>query len=221
VPGLAAALNTAWLAELARRGEAPRALPTAWSRFETEAQRQAWRDFIDTLPATLRRWLGRWQAFIARRHLRPAEHRSATGSDWPEFALLPPPATLPDNAVALADWALFETRVEPMAALAHTFSVLLPSSGPLADAATLAQALDLATRVVTLEKPAHTRFDVKPYWALFRLGQVRLGLDTLLGRGGREPGLAPALVLGVAGPLGSGRLAPHAAVPADRVLLEC
>lgn len=221
VPGLAGAFASAWAAELARRGEAARALPSAWSEFETEAERQAWRDFIATLPATLRRWLARWQAYVARRHLRPADHRSATGSDWPEFALLPPPTTLPDNPVALADWALFETRVEPMATLAHTFSVLLPSSGPLADATTLAQAVDLATRVVALEKPAHTRFDVKPYWALFRLGQVRLGLDTLLGRGGREPGLAPALVLGVAGLLGATRLAPPATVPADRVLLEC
>ena len=221
VPGLAGAFAAAWAAELARLGEAPRDMPAAWSQFETASERQAWRDFITTLPPALKRWLARWQGFIARRHLRPADHRRATGSDWPEFGLLPPPVTLPDDATALADWALFETRVEPMAALAHTFSVLLPSSGPLADAATLAQAVDLATRVVTLEKPAHTRFDVKPYWALFRLGQVRLGLDTLLGRGGREPGLAPPLVLGVAGALGAGRLAPRPAVPADRVLLEC
>ncbi|MBA4175716.1 MAG: hypothetical protein C0505_04020 [Leptothrix sp. (in: Bacteria)] len=221
VPGLAGAFAAAWATERARLALAPRAVPAAWAELDGEAEQQAWRDFLAALSAPLRRWLARWQGFVARRHLRPAELRVNAAIDWPEFALLPPHTTLPDNLAALADWALFETRLEPMAALAHSFSVLLPSSGPLADAATLAQAVDLATRVVALEKPAHTRFDVKPYWALFRLGQVRLGLDTLLGRGGREPALAPALRLGVAGPLGAGRLAPPPDAPADRVLLAC
>jgi phage tail-like protein len=64
---------------------------------------------------------------------------------------------------------------------AHRFTVMLPT--PLDP-----DTERLITRLIDLEKPAHTAFTVKPYWALFRVGEVRLGLDTLLGEGGRiEP----------------------------------
>ena len=122
--------------------------------------------------------------------------------------------------LAKTDWALFETRLEPMQARAHSFSVLLPISGPGSDIATLQRDMDLVRRVVSLEKPAHTRFDIQPYWTLFRLGQVRLGLDTLLGDGSRDPQLAPAMVLGQ-GHIGASRTASRRDVPPDRILLEC
>ena len=152
--------------------------------------------------------------------MRIADYQLASGLDWPQFDLIPAPIVLPSGTGALADWALFETRLEPMAAAAHRFSVLLPTTGPLADAGALAQDIALATRVVRLAKPAHTSFDVRQYWALFRLGQARLGLDSLLGQGSRAPELAPQIVVG-AGQVGAGRVASRAVVPADRVLLEC
>jgi phage tail-like protein len=228
VPQLARAFGAAW-AQFAAGGGAPllgAALPSGWpsdSETSAEGKRAEWRKFVASLPvsdARLARWLKRWQGFVARRHLRVAVLAERTGLNWPEFELLPPPATLPVTKAALADWALFELLLEPMAATAHAFSVLLPISGPQAEREALEQRIDLAKRVVQLEKPAHTRFDVRPYWALLRIGQVRLGLDTLLGLGSREPGLAPPLVLG-SGHLGAARVAPRRAVPDDRLLLEC
>jgi hypothetical protein len=56
--------------------------------------------------------------------------------------------------------------------------------------------LQLARRIVELEKPAHTVFDVRFYWALNRIGEARLGLDTLLDAGSRAPQLLPDAVLG-------------------------
>ena len=64
---------------------------------------------------------------------------------------------------------------------------LLRLGGRNADA--VAQQLDHAQRIVNLVKPAHTAFDVKPYWTLLRIGQVRLGLDTVLGLGSRPAGV--------------------------------
>lgn len=232
VPALAPALQAAWQAVVARGADAglgPQ-MPAAWpddgraqASPATLGQQKAWRDFINGLPGPLQRWLRRWQAFLARRYLRVVDYRAGTGQAWPGFEWIPAPTLLPDGDQALADWALFETTVEAIAAHAHRFSVLLPTNGPLADPAALAAATDLAQRVVALEKPAHTRFDIKPYWALFRVGQARLGLDSLLGRGSRDPALAPALVLG-RGQVGTGRVAPLAyqpPTPGDRVRLEC
>ncbi|HXF62865.1 MAG TPA: hypothetical protein VNK95_14670, partial [Caldilineaceae bacterium] len=61
---------------------------------------------------------------------------------------------------------------------AHRFTVLVPAE-------TTPAQVELVRRVVELEKPAHTSCTVKHYWALLRVGEVRLGLDTQLGEGGR------------------------------------
>lgn len=221
VPTLAADLQAAWQGWVTTKQDAGlgQSLPKRWPEGNT-AQQEAWRRFITQLEPLLLRQLRRWQAAVARRHVRIGFYQRDTASTWPSFDLLPPPTEVPSNPSALADWALFETRVAPMAARAHRFSVLLPVSGPDTDADTVARQMDHARRVVDLAKPAHTAFDVKPYWALLRIGQVRLGLDTLLGLGSREPNIAPALVLG-RGHVGSARLAPKPNVPIDRILLEC
>ena len=59
-----------------------------------------------------------------------------------------------------------------------------------------------------MEKPAHAIFDVKYYWALFLIGQARLGVDTLLDLGSRAPQLISSMVLGQ-GYLSEAFLAPN------------
>ena len=67
---------------------------------------------------------------------------------------------------------------ETIQASAHRFSVLIPEGLPPAEEA-------MVTRIVNLEKPAHTQFEVRRYWDFFRVGEVRLGLDTVLGEESR------------------------------------
>ncbi|HEX5167167.1 MAG TPA: hypothetical protein VFV93_17305 [Thermomicrobiales bacterium] len=67
---------------------------------------------------------------------------------------------------------------ETVAATAHRFSVLVPEDLSAEEAA-------MVERVVELEKPAHTLFDVRRYWDAFRVGEARLEIDTLLGESDR------------------------------------
>src|SRR5205807_200869 len=55
---------------------------------------------------------------------------------------------------------------------AHRFVVLVPEALPAAESA-------MVSRIVNLEKPAHTVFEVRRYWEGFRVGEARLGVDTL------------------------------------------
>lgn len=97
-------------------------------------------------------------------------------------------AALPDDGVWLRDWTEFVSRVLPMERAAHRFSVLVPvgiDDGPERQL----ERRRIAERVTEVEKPAHAAFDVKLYWGLFRVGEARVGLDTLLGVGSRSVAL--------------------------------
>jgi hypothetical protein len=61
---------------------------------------------------------------------------------------------------------------------AHRFSVLVPEGLSWPEA-------DMVERIILLEKPAHTAFDVRRFWDYFRVGEARLGIDTVLGEEGR------------------------------------
>jgi phage tail-like protein len=144
-----------------------------------------------------------WRRFLQGRHpslaaLNDAWRTAYTG--WEEIAL---PDALPRRAAALRDWLLFEGIFLPSRAAAHRFTIYLPQSRLMADA----ERLDLAHRVAALEKPAHTSFDVKFYWAFFRVGEARLGTDTVVDTGGRSPEFLSPFVLDQSF-LGSGYLAP-------------
>ena len=43
----------------------------------------------------------------------------------------------------------------------------------------------MVERITNLEKPAHSAFDVRRFWDFFRVGETRLGIDTVLGEDSR------------------------------------
>jgi phage tail-like protein len=142
-----------------------------------------------------------WAAFLARRYRTINALRAAYGSTDVDFSSVAIPQQLPNAYAALVDWYQFEGVVLSIRRAAHRFTVLLPvPPGAQGEAALYKMRQDLAHRIVELQKPANTVFDVKFYWAMFRLGEARLGTDTLIDRGSRSPELMRPMVLGE-GPL--------------------
>jgi len=138
-----------------------------------------------------------WQDFLTRRYSGIGALNAKHGTTWTSFDLVSYPTTLPTRTAPLWDWYQFESLVLPTLSAAHRFTVLLPFTGnTLPQIQQRFTQLELARRLVEAEKPAHTTFQVKFYWALFRVGEARLGLDTTLGLGGRDPALLPPAVLG-------------------------
>jgi hypothetical protein len=137
----------------------------------------------------------RWHDFLARRYSRIGALNDLYRTQWESFAAVPLPERVPPDGAPLRDWYQFEAVVLAMHRTAHRFSVLLPAPTQVADDSEHRRRLDLAERLIALEKPAHTVFDVKFFWAALRVGEVRLGYDTVLDRGSRALGF-PRLVLG-------------------------
>ena len=105
---------------------------------------------------------------------------------WPSFDAVPLPAEggFPESGPRLADWIDFASLFLPIRAAAHRFTVLVPTE-PGEDLALRDLRLARVRDLVEKEKPTHTSFEVKPYWALFQVGGARLGIDTVLGEGSR------------------------------------
>lgn len=162
---------------------------------------KGWEDFsrsvLGFIPSATGADAPAWENFLARRY----RHLDALGAAYKtspaEFADVALPGSLPAGGEPLNDWYQFESVVMAMRSTAHRFTVLLPMrQTDTFDAAAHRDLSDLARRIVELEKPAHTTFDIKFYWAMFRLGEVRLGDDTLLDLGSRAPGLMRPMLLG-------------------------
>ncbi|HKO99543.1 MAG TPA: phage tail protein [Pyrinomonadaceae bacterium] len=187
----------------------PRDLPSA------AAPLKDWQNFaMDPAPdrTPLERQL--WQDFLARRYRRIKAMNDAYKTHWTSFETVSLLDELPADGAPLRDWYQFEGVVAPMHATAHQFVVLLPVPMSLAfKPEEHQQRLALSRRVIELEKPAHTVFDVKFYWAMFRIGEARLEYDTVLDQGSRALQLTPRLILGQ-GFLGESYLAPPASAEA-------
>ncbi|MDX1655227.1 MAG: beta-galactosidase, partial [Candidatus Competibacteraceae bacterium] len=147
-----------------------------------------------------------FQGFLARRYRLIDALNQAYGlteqQRYSAFEAIPLPQQLPEHPQRLADWIGFVSLTVPIERNAHRFIVLVPTDPEESESARQRR-LERVRGIVAREKPAHTRFDVQPFWALFQVGGARLGLDTILGEGSRYT----ALVLG-ADHLGGGYLAP-------------
>ena len=158
-----------------------------------------WRSFsmeaLGFIPAATATDAPVWRDFLLRRYRGVTALNLAHVTTLADFTQATLPLVLPDDGPAQADWYHFETVVLPVRAAAHRFTVVLPV--PRGSAAEEQRTrLEQALRVVAVEKPAHTVFDVKFYWAMFRVGEARLGVDTLIDLGSRAPELMPAMQLG-------------------------
>jgi len=191
-------------------------------------QSGAWRAFTQAtlgfLPVSdVTRDRNAWQEFLSQRYETRQALNTAYGlpvsGHSTSFTDIPLPTALPHDHAPLVDWYEFEGTVLPMQSTAHCFTVMLPAPARLTEAQHQ-EWLEIAQRVINFEKPAHTQFDVKFYWAMFRLGEARLGEDTLIDQGSRAPGLMPPFVLG-RDYLSEGYLAPsHPQNVPDRLVLD-
>jgi phage tail-like protein len=130
-----------------------------------------------------------YRRFLGHRYPQVGDLRKAWGFTDPatgphSFSEVHLPTELPADRKALADWIEFVSSVLLTERRAHYFTVLVPATIDESEA-TQAARLDLARRVTAAVKPAHTDFNVALYWALFRIGEARVGLDTVLGQGSR------------------------------------
>ena len=163
-----------------------------------------------------------WQRFLSGRHRRIAALNRAHGSAWASFSEIALCDQDPATAAARRDWADFTDSLLAIDRSAHRFSVLLPvAPGEPYDSAALEGRRKLAQRIVDLEKPAHTIFDVRFYFAMNRIGEARLGIDTAIGAGSRSEETLPRAILGRAY-LGEAFMGPFAEpLSPDRTRLAC
>jgi phage tail-like protein len=138
---------------------------------------------------------GLWPTFLQGRYRLIGDLNTAYRGNYTSFSDVPFPDSLPRLSQPLSDWYQFQ-GVLLIQASAHRFTLYLPMvPGDAQNVALHRSKLSLAQRVIELEKPAHTAYDIKFYWAFFRIGEARLGEDTVLDYGSRAPQLLqPALI---------------------------
>lgn len=193
-----AGLNAAWGTSYSGFNDTRLTLPPLQPA--QSAQAADWRRFLRdglgfTYAPVTASDLATYQDFLQRTYTTISALNTAyalSGANaYSSFASIALPMVMPAGGAALQDWIAFVSKVLPVQQNAHQFRVLVPVS--LTDSPDVQQTkLGIAQRVADVEKPAHTSFTVRLYWAMFRAGEARVGLDTFLGPGSRFA----ALVLG-------------------------
>jgi phage tail-like protein len=193
VPALGAAERAAWQAYCAAWGDESTAIDLP-SGFVDASGADRWATFL-TMQSKARRI---WQRYLQNRYRTIDALNSAHQTVWTGFAEIALPDYLPVTEAAITDWLLFEGQLYPRQSAAHRFSVLIPLASVNANASELDLKMALARRIIEIEKPAHTVFDVRFYWAMNRVGEARIGQDTGIGAGSRAPELIPPAIVGQA-----------------------
>ncbi|ESQ11832.1 MAG: hypothetical protein N838_07185 [Thiohalocapsa sp. PB-PSB1] len=189
-----AEVNKQWAREYLRFDEIrfPALMPTAdpekrdWQHFTRDFLGFSYADVTDEdLP--------KYREFLQRRYRQISQLNTAHGllgsTQLKSFDAVLMPQGLPVNQRALTDWIEFASIALPIDRQAHSFTVLLPTRpGDLPGELELRRARVEA--IVEREKPAHTRFEVQFFWAMFQVGSARLGIDTLVGDSSRFVALA-------------------------------
>jgi hypothetical protein len=211
-----------WHAFRAARGASaadfPLLTPTA------QSDRQEWHEFVRSQLVPTYADVGSaadltaFREFLGRRYRSVADYRAAwaaTSQAAVSIDDLEWPTTLPPDGAPLQDWVMFVSAVLPAGRSAHRATVLVPIRLDDSDEER-AQRLGRVRRVVDVEAPAHTLVEVQPFWAALRVGEARVGLETIVGEGTRYTDMV----------LGRGRLA-QAVLPGgdtwrlpDRVVVD-
>jgi hypothetical protein len=121
------------------------------------------RRFLGFVPAATGEDRPAWVDLLRRAYGSAAALSAAWGASHADLSKIPVPAALPPDGAALTDWYRFEGVLSVRRA-AHRFAVVLPV--PPADTGNAPEYQErrrLAERLVALEKPAHTVFDVRFY----------------------------------------------------------
>ncbi|HEY3836428.1 MAG TPA: hypothetical protein VGL72_07650, partial [Bryobacteraceae bacterium] len=166
----------------------------------TDAQYVAWTTFSNAtlgfIPSQPAGASSLWSTFLNTRYTVISALNVTYNTTYSSFFDVPFPIALPRQPQPLLDWYQFQ-GILLINAAAHQFTVYLPLLPADAQSTEAQRAkLGLAQRVIELEKPAHASYDIKFYWAFFRIGQVRLGQDTILDQGSRALQLLLPAVLG-------------------------
>ncbi len=157
----------------------------------TEPAREDWTVFVATELGVAEPRFGPsdlpvYRRFLVQRYGRFGRYLAAYGDQaaGSSFDAVPLPTTLPMSGPPLRDWAELVSRVIPMAGAAHRFSVLVPVPLDVSDEQRQLL-IDRVSSVVARQRPAHTVFDVRPFWAALNVGTARVGLETQVGLGSR------------------------------------